>query len=137
VLTRAAHRLLGTFAGLVVAAGLLGPGLPPWAVAAVAALLLWPTELFMTRHYAIAIGFFTPLIMVMTMLAEPEPTAHLLVMRALDTVLGVAAGVAVALLVRGRRRPLPPARTVALGPAVRSSGSSDGIGAGTGGLDGL
>lgn len=66
-------------------------------------LLLFPTELFMSRHHGVALGFFTPLIMIMTELADPAEPVTMLVSRGLDTVIGVAAGIAAAALVAGPR----------------------------------
>jgi len=96
-------------AGLLLAAALLSLNPSAAVVAAIAAALLWPTELFMTRHYAVAIGFFTPLIMLMTELTDPSSPLRMLTLRGVDTLIGVAVGVAVALLIRaparGRRLP--------------------------------
>ncbi|MDL9945106.1 FUSC family protein [Gordonia sp. ABSL11-1] len=110
VLVRAIHRVVGTAAGLVVAAALLAADLGPSALAALMMALLFPTELFMTRHYAVAIGFFTPLIMLMTELADPSDPAVLLTARGWDTLIGVVTGVVVVVAIRGHRRsssPLP------------------------------
>ncbi len=101
-LSRAGHRVAGTYAGLVLTAALLSLGLSPSLTALAMMALLFPTELFMTRNYAVAIGFFTPLIMLMTELGTPTGPVELLVARGLDTLIGVAAGLAAALLVRGR-----------------------------------
>src|SRR5665647_3463731 len=59
---RGIHRSLGTFAGLAVTAALLllQPGTTMLAILVM--LLLFPTELFMARHYGIALTFFTPAI---------------------------------------------------------------------------
>nr|WP_183373112.1 FUSC family protein [Gordonia humi] len=103
-LRRAAHRTIGTLSGLLLAAGILALGPEPAIAAVVAALLLWPTELFMGRHYAVAIGFFTPLIMLMTELTAPGPPLDMLVQRGADTVIGVAIGSLTALCVRGPAR---------------------------------
>lgn len=100
VITRATHRTIGTFVGLAVAAALLALDPGPAALALVAIALLFPTELYMARHYAVAIGFFTPLIMLMTELADPTDPVRMLLYRGIDTVIGVVVGVAVALLVR-------------------------------------
>lgn len=111
VLTRAGHRTAGTLAGLVLTGVFLALGLPPVAVGTLVIALLFPTELFMARHYALAVGFFTPLVMLMTELADPTDPFTLILYRGLDTVIGVAAGVAVAVLAgrrgatRSRRRP--------------------------------
>ncbi|TQK72565.1 FUSC family protein [Nocardioides sp. SLBN-35] len=103
VLDRAAHRIAGTFAGLVVTAVVLLPEPRPEVLAVVVVVLLFPTELFMARHYGLALGFFTPLIMIMTELAAPSDPVDLLLARGVDTLIGVAAGVAAAALVRGHR----------------------------------
>ncbi|TEA02653.1 hypothetical protein CCUG60884_03790 [Mycobacteroides salmoniphilum] len=102
VLARAGHRTVGTMAGLMLTGALLALGLPPVAVGALVIALLFPTELFMARHYALAVGFFTPLVMLMTELADPTDPFTLMLYRGLDTLIGVAAGVAAAALV-GRR----------------------------------
>lgn len=102
VLDRAAHRIAGTFAGLAVTAVVLLPEPRPALLAVAVMVLLFPTELFMARHYGLALGFFTPLIVVMTELAAPSDPVDLLLARGVDTLIGVAAGVAAAALVRGR-----------------------------------
>ncbi|KAF0845366.1 FUSC family protein [Nocardia caishijiensis] len=99
-MTRGVHRVVGTFLGLLVAAPLLMPGPSPAILGLAIIALLYPTELFMARHYAVALGFFTPLIMAMTELAEPTDPLTMLTERGLDTVIGVAVGSAVALLIR-------------------------------------
>lgn len=121
VLRRATHRTVGTLVGLVFAAVLLTlhPGAAVVAIIAVA--LLWPTELFMTRNYALAIGFFTPLIMLMTELTSPSSPARMLSFRALDTVVGLVVGVGVALLIRPRHRRTQSVQS----PAVWNSAASD------------
>jgi len=101
VLHRAAHRVIGTLTGLVVTAALLLPHLGSAALALVVIALLFPTELFMARHYGLALGFFTPLIMLMTELANPAEPWALVRDRAVDTLIGVAVGVTVALATRG------------------------------------
>ncbi|NEW36197.1 FUSC family protein [Nocardia cyriacigeorgica] len=96
---RGVHRVVGTFAGLAVTAPLLIPGPSATVLALAIIALLYPTELFMARHYAVALGFFTPLIMLMTELADPADPLTMLGDRAIDTLIGVAVGVAVALLI--------------------------------------
>ncbi|OHU31099.1 hypothetical protein BKG76_05275 [Mycobacteroides franklinii] len=102
VLARAGHRTAGTLAGLMLTGVLLALGLPSVAIGTLVIALLFPTELFMARHYALAVGFFTPLVMLMTELADPTDPFTLILYRGLDTVIGVAAGVSAAVLV-GRR----------------------------------
>lgn len=103
VVHRATHRLTGTLAGLVVTFVLLVPDPGPTFLAVAVMVLLFPTELFMSRHYGVALGFFTPLIMSMTELADPTDPLTMLVARGADTVIGVVAGVAAARLIAGPR----------------------------------
>ena len=112
VVDRAGHRVAGTLVGLLVTAAVLLPEPRPALLALVAIALLFPTELFLTRHYGVALGFFTPLIMLMTELAAPSDPLALLAARGADTVLGVAAGVAAAALVSGRARLPRPALVI-------------------------
>ncbi len=104
VLRRAGHRIAGTLVGLAVTAALVPLHLGSTGLVALILLLIFPTELFMTRHYALAIGFFTPLIMLLSELETPADPARMIVERTLDTLLGVAVGVTVAVVVRGPRR---------------------------------
>lgn len=101
VVHRSVHRVGGTFAGLGVTGVLLFFHLSATSLAVIVMVLLFPTELFMSRHYGLALGFFTPLIMVMTELAAPAEPATLLTARLVDTLIGVAAGIAASILVRG------------------------------------
>lgn len=104
VVHRGIHRVLGTLTGLVATALLLAPDPGSTALAVLVITLLFPTELFMMRHYGLALGFFTPLIMLMTQLAAPSDPLTMLTDRGMDTLIGVAAGIAMAVLVR---RPQP------------------------------
>ena len=104
VVHRGIHRVLGTLAGLVATALLLAPAPGGAALAALVIVLLFPTELFMMRHYGLALGFFTPLIMLMTQLAEPSDPLTMLTDRGIDTLIGVAAGIAMAVLIRRPQR---------------------------------
>lgn len=103
VVHRAAHRVTGTLAGLVVSAAVLLPGPRPELLVVVVMVLLFPTELFLSRHYGLALGFFTPLIMVMTELAVPADPSGMLLARGVDTLIGVVAGVGAAAVIVGRR----------------------------------
>lgn len=99
VVDRGVHRLVGTLAGLVVTAAVLLPHPSPTVLALAVIVLIFPTELFMSRHYGIALGFFTPLIMIMTDLAHPAAPARMLLDRGVDTAIGVAAAIAAAALI--------------------------------------
>lgn len=100
---RGIHRLGGTFIGLAVAAALLVPGPSEYVLAICVMVLLFPTELFMAHHHAVALGFFTPLIMLMTDLAAPTEPLVLLTARGIDTVIGVTAAIVVSMLLPGAR----------------------------------
>lgn len=106
---RGAHRVLGTLLGVGVTAVILLPfGMPAPAVLVLLVIALqFPTELFMTRNYGLALVFFTPLILLMTQLAHPTDSVELLIDRAGQTLLGASVGIAVAVAsergLRGRR----------------------------------
>ncbi|UAL31130.1 FUSC family protein [Nocardioides rotundus] len=100
VLRRARERVSGTLIGLVVTALVLVPEPSATVLAIVVMVLMFPTELFMSRRHGVALGFFTPLIMIMTELADPADPLTMLLARGVDTLIGVTAGVAAAVLVR-------------------------------------
>ncbi|MCO7204089.1 FUSC family protein [Microbacterium sp. CnD16-F] len=104
---RGLQRLIGTLLGVLVAAGILALGMPPLAVILIAVALQAGAELFVGRNYAIAMVLITPLALLMVQLAAPTTAAVLLTDRVWETVVGIAAGTAVAVgsaLIRGRRR---------------------------------
>ncbi|GAA3666645.1 FUSC family protein [Arthrobacter ginkgonis] len=100
---RGIHRILGTFAGLGVTAIVLfaDPGATVLALLVIA--FQFPTELYMARHYGLALVFFTPLILIMTQLAAPADPGSLIMDRGLETLLGALAGIATALVLKGPR----------------------------------
>lgn len=109
---RGLHRIVGTVVGLILVAVVLFP----WAFsplrafpgheAAVLALLVivlqFSTELFMTRHYGLAMVSFTPVILLMTQLAAPADPRVLVTERAVETMLGALMGILVVVLIRRR-----------------------------------
>jgi hypothetical protein len=101
---RGLHRVVGTAAGLPIAAVVLAshPGTATLSIAVMA--MLFPTELFMRRHYALAMTFFTPAILLMTHLAAPTSPRSAILDRGIDTLIGASIGVAAALAI-----PDPPA----------------------------
>lgn len=103
-LLRAAQRLAGTLAGVLLAWALLAAGPPLLVVISVAALLQAGAELYVGRNYAVAMLFITPLALSMTHLAHPVPVGGLVADRALDTLVGVAVAAAIALLTHERRQ---------------------------------
>jgi hypothetical protein len=107
---RGIHRIVGTFVGLAVTAVVLLPG--PWTLAGLfpgqqavlLALLVilfqFTTELFMARHYGLAMVSFTPVILLMTQLAAPIDPAVLILERGVETLVGALVGIAVVVAVR-------------------------------------
>lgn len=100
---RGVHRIVGTVAGLAMTAALLAAGLGPRSLAVIVIVLLFPAERFMAVNYALALTFFTPMIMLMTELAAPIGVRELVESRALGTLLGVLCGVVVTYVIRDRR----------------------------------
>ena len=125
---RGIHRIVGTFLGLGVTAVVLLP--EPWALAPLFAghqvlflallviIFQFTTELFMTRHYGLAMVSFTPVILLMTQLSAPTDPSVLILERAVETFVGAVVGILVVVAVRQQawRR---PARFPLLRPARR------------------
>lgn len=107
---RGLHRILGTFAGLLLTALILLPELEPWQMVLVIAVLQFGAELLVARQYALAQVVITPLALVSTELAHPSDAAVLIQDRALETVIGAAVGMTMVMAVHvydrrmGRRR---------------------------------
>lgn len=130
---RGVHRIVGTLIGLAVTAVVLLPG--PWSLPAVYPALQEPghhavvlallvilfqftTELFMTRHYGLAMVWFTPVILLMTQLAAPIEPRVLILERAVETLVGALLGILVVVAVRrpgSRGRPAFPGQWPLLG----------------------
>lgn len=102
-LLRGVHRAVGTVAGLAVAAALLWVTLAPAVVVVLVALLQAVTELLAGRVYALALVFITPLALLQVQLASPQPAGSLLLDRFLETAIGVAIGIVVAVATRARQ----------------------------------
>lgn len=102
---RGVHRVLGTGAGLAIAAAILASHPDPTTLSFAVMAMLFPTELFMRRHYALAMTFFTPAILLMTQLAAPTSPRAVILDRGIDTIIGASIGIAAALAI-----PDPPVR---------------------------
>lgn len=112
---RGIHRMVGTLLGLAVTAVVLVPG--PWLpaefygvhhMATLAILVIvfqFSTELFMARHYGLAMISFTPVILLITQLAAPISPGVLIMERAVETFVGALVGILVVVTVRRRVRP--------------------------------
>ncbi|WP_247827917.1 FUSC family protein [Arthrobacter antioxidans] len=105
--TRGLQRILGTFAGLVLTALVLLPGLAAWQLVLVIAVAQFAAEMFILRQYALAQAFVTPLALVSTQLAHPTAPAGLLADRALETSIGACVGIALVLALHVRQRARP------------------------------
>ena len=73
----------------------------------VATLLQFSTELFMARHYGLAMVSFTPVILLIGQLAAPADPGVLIAERAVETGVGAAVGILVVVLIRRRRVAIP------------------------------
>lgn len=114
---RGIHRVIGTLAGVLLTAVILLPGFDRTTLTVLLMVLLFPTELFMMRHYGLAMMFFTPAILLMSQLASPISRHVLVTDRGIETLIGASVGMAVAVFVRE-----PPWKPVA-GQGQRSGSS--------------
>src|SRR5205823_510491 len=97
---RGAHRAVGTLLGLALAAALLVVPLPLPALVLVVVALQAGAELLVGRNYGAALLCITCLALLLGQLAAPQPVGTLLLERLLQTLLGVAVGVAAAVVTR-------------------------------------
>jgi hypothetical protein len=102
-LLRAGHRLIGTFAGLAVAAVLLSFDLTGIAAILMVAALQVLSELFVGRNYSAALVFVTPLALMVIQLARAAPVHVLLRDRAIETIVGIAVAVVLTVATHDRR----------------------------------
>jgi uncharacterized membrane protein YccC len=103
-ITRGLHRVLGTAAGIGVAALLLSLHLPALLIVLVAMLLQGTAELFVVRHYGLALVAITPLALLLVQVADPQPVGALVGDRLLETCVGVAVGLLAVMITRERSR---------------------------------
>ncbi|GAB3272106.1 FUSC family protein [Arthrobacter pigmenti] len=101
-LARAVHRIIGTLGGVAVTAGILALPLQPWHIVLLLVLLQFLAEMFVQRHYTIALFFITPLALLMSYLVTRQAPADLLVDRTVETIIGALVGVVVVVLMRER-----------------------------------
>lgn len=109
---RGIHRIVGTFIGLVVVALVLFPGIfsplqffngyETAVLAIVVIVCQFTTELYMTRHYGLAMVSFTPVILLTAQLAAPIDPYVLVLERGIETLVGALVGIAVVVTVRRR-----------------------------------
>lgn len=95
--TRGMHRILGAFGGLLITGVLLSLHPTKVETVLVVIVLQFLTEYFVTRHYALAQTFVTPMALLMTEVAMPANPWSLMAIRGIETVMG--AGIAMVLVV--------------------------------------
>ncbi|WP_161600622.1 FUSC family protein [Mycolicibacterium hodleri] len=94
-LQRGADRLVGTWVGLILAAGILLLHPQGWWLALILAVLQVVIELLVVRHYGLASVFITAAALTIATGTRQVDIGDLLLARGSDTVVGCAAGVAV------------------------------------------
>lgn len=104
-LTRAAQRVLGTAAGLGVAALVLATHPSSYTAIILIAVLQACTELTTGRNYSLGLVFFTPMALLLGDLMLPASIGTLLTQRALETVIGLTIAIAATVITRERRTP--------------------------------
>lgn len=99
---RGAHRLIGTLLGLVLTAVILAfdPSAAALVIVIIAAQM--GAEMLIMRNYALALVFITPLALLMGQLVHPLPSRDVISQRAVETLIGVIIGLAVAWVTRRR-----------------------------------
>ncbi|NYG08170.1 putative flippase GtrA [Phycicoccus badiiscoriae] len=108
-LTRAAQRVVGTAAGLGVAALVLAAHPAGYAAILVIAAFQACTELTTGRNYSLGLVFFTPMALLLGDLMLPASIGALLAQRAVETVIGLTIALAATVVTHERRT--PPSRT--------------------------
>lgn len=102
-LERAGWRVTGTLAGVGITALIVAAGPVSWQLVLIVIVLQFGAEMFVVRHYGLAMLFITPLALLMTQLAHPITLETLLAERVLETGIGAVVGVVIVLLIRDPR----------------------------------
>ncbi|MDK1327613.1 FUSC family protein [Arthrobacter sp. zg-Y1143] len=92
---RAAHFILGTYAGALLSALLLQVHWSPVELAVLLAVLQFGGEIYVIRHYGMAMVFLTPVALLMTGFTHSADVWALTMDRALETTIGALVAVAV------------------------------------------
>ncbi|MBO0895357.1 FUSC family protein [Arthrobacter sunyaminii] len=100
---RAAHFILGTYAGVLLSALLLQPDWTPVQLAVLLTLLQFAGEIYVIRHYALAMVFLTPVALLMGSFVSTQPVWELTIDRAVETTIGAVVAVVVVLLTTRQR----------------------------------
>ncbi|MBD7993852.1 FUSC family protein [Arthrobacter sp. Sa2CUA1] len=99
---RAGHFILGTYGGVLLSALLLQPDWSPVQLAILLAALQFGGEVYVMRHYALAMVFLTPVALLMTGFVSAQPVWELTLDRAVETTIGALVAVVVIFLTTGR-----------------------------------
>ncbi|WP_354179553.1 FUSC family protein [Arthrobacter sp. UYP6] len=108
---RAIHFILGTYAGVLLSGLLLQPEWSAVQLAVLLTALQFAGEVYVIRHYALAMVFLTPVALLMTDFASHQPVWDLTVDRAVETTIGAVVAVVVVLLTTQRKPAGPPVPT--------------------------
>lgn len=102
--TRGIHRMVGTLVGAGVYLALALIPFPVWALGLLLGAFQMLIELIIVRHYALALVFITPLVLLIIGSASADAASFTLALeRVLDTIVGAVVGTAAALAVRLRK----------------------------------
>jgi uncharacterized membrane protein YccC len=97
-LGRGIHRLLGTTAGVALAASVLTFGPPRVVLFALVVVGMFAVELVIARHYGLASTLITPVALVMSELGAHSDVRYMVLARIAETVIGVSVATALVLL---------------------------------------
>lgn len=101
--TRGIHRAVGTVVGGALYLVLALVPFPVWVLGIVLGVLQFVIELVVVRHYALALVFITPLVLLIIGAASGDTVSFPLALgRVLDTLIGAVVGMVAALTVRLR-----------------------------------
>ncbi|MDN4473995.1 FUSC family protein [Demequina zhanjiangensis] len=103
VASRGLHRVVGTVTGALLFAGLAQLSLSTVALALVLGVLQFTIELLVVRHYALALTFITPLVLLLVTSAGGTAGSTVAPERVIDTLVGATLGVLAALIPAPRR----------------------------------
>jgi hypothetical protein len=96
-LNRAAHNVVGTYAGVGLSAALLTVDWTPLQLALLLALLQFAGQVYAVRHHSLSMVFMTPVALMMTGFVVSVPAHRLVFDRVVETTIGAAVAVALVL----------------------------------------
>lgn len=98
---RALHRAIGTALGMVLAAGIFALSPPPLVLIFLLFALAFTIEILITKNYALACIFITPLTIILAHTAPPGDSAGtLIIARMTDVLMGVCFALAAGVLLK-------------------------------------